>query len=199
MRMLRLGVTVALWVLAAARPATAQGDSKQFYVGLGFAYGQYDLAGNGYSLPSTYQNNIAYYGEIGIRLKGKFGLGFEADYFTKSSSGGSINVWYYSAAAQYYPSAGSNFWLKGLAGYANTSTTFSGFGGGGGGYGSGSASQGGFAMGIGFGYDLHLGAKLALVPFAQYLAQLSGGSFAGSGAKYESRLFMVGGQIALSP
>ena len=197
--MLRLGVIAALSMMGATRFASAQGDTKQFYVGLGFAYGAYDLSGGGYSLPSSYKNNIAYYGELGIRLKGKYGVGFEADYYTKASAGASISVWYYSAALQFYPSPASNFWLKGLVGYANTSTTFSGFGGGGGGYGSGSASQGGFSLGVGVGYDLHLGKTFTLVPFVQYLAQLSGGSFAGSSTKYESRLFMAGGQIAISP
>ena len=199
MRRILVGCAAALLTVAASRSVSAQSDTKQFYVGLGFAYSQYDISGGGYSLPSAYKDGLSYYGEIGVRLKGRYGLGFEADYFTRASAGASISVWYYSAAATFYPSVGSNFWFKGLVGYANTSTTFSGFGGGGGGYGSGSASQGGLSLGIGLGYDLHLGRTFTLVPFAQYLAQVIGGSFPGSSTKYESRLLMLGGQIAISP
>ena len=191
MRIRLLGVAaVALAMLvSAARPASAQGDTKQFYVGIGFAYGVYNLSGGSVSLPSDYKDGLAYYGELGIRLKGKYGLGIEADYYARSGSGGSLDVWYYNLAARFYPSEGSNFWFKGLIGYATTSGSYFG----GGGYG-GSASSDGFAIGAGLGYDLHLGQTITLVPFVQYLAQLSGSS-----GGYKSDLFMSGGQIAISP
>jgi len=191
MRIRLLGVAAATltMLVSAARPASAQGDTKQFYVGIGFAYGIYNLSGGSVSLPSGYKDGIAYYGELGIRLKGKYGLGIEADYYARSGSLGTIDVWYYNAAARFYPSANSNFWFKGLLGYATTSGSYFG----GGGYG-GSASSDGFAIGAGLGYDLHLGPTFTIVPFVQYLAQLSGSS-----AGYKSDLFMAGGQIAISP
>ena len=183
----RVVIVIVLSCLA-VRAASAQANEKQFYAGIGFAFGSYDLAANGYSLASTYKSSIAYYGELGVRLRQNFALGFEADYYTKSSSGQSISVWYYNAAGTFYPSA-NPFWIKILAGYSNTSAS------------GGVGSEGGFDMGIGFGYDWHVkkGSKFAIVPFIQYVTQLSGGSFANdiTNTKYESRLFMIGAAVAL--
>jgi len=197
MRILQIAVAASLAVVAAARSAAAQMDDKQFYAGIGFAFGSFDMSANGFALPTTYKSNIAYYGELGLRLKPAFSLGFEADYYTKSNSGTTFKVWYYNAAAAFYPARGSDLWIKVLAGYANTTgdVTY-----GGGGYGGGS-SMGGFDMGLGVGYDWRLGAdkKYAIVPFVQYLAQLSGGTFSNDPANlsYRSSLFMIGGAIAL--
>jgi len=188
-RLLAVAAAALAMLVSVARAQAAQGDTKQFYVGIGFAYGIYNLSGGSVSLPSEYKDGLAYYGELGIRLKGKYGLGIEADYYARSGAIGSIDVWYYNAAARFYPSASSNFWFKGLIGYATTSGSYFG----GGGYG-GSASSDGFALGAGLGYDLHLGPTFTLVPFVQYLAQLSGSS-----GGYKSDLFMAGGQIAISP
>ena len=63
MRIRLLGVAAAFSALVcAARPARAQGDTKQFYVGIGFAYGIYNLSGGSVSLPSEYKDGLAYYG-----------------------------------------------------------------------------------------------------------------------------------------
>ena len=183
MRKLVVVLSTFALVAAAAHPALAQTEEKKFYAGLGFAFGSYDLAANGYSLASTYKSNISYYGEFGMHLRPNFAIGVEADYYTKSSNNESIGVWYYNAVGTYYPSP-SPFWIKLLAGYARTSAS------------GGVGSQGGFDMGLGFGYDWYVkkGVSFALVPFVQYLAQLSGGSFASDplGTKYESRLFQIG-------
>jgi len=183
---------IALAVLL-ARPAAAQGD--EFYGGIGVGYGAYDLSASGYSLPSDFKNDIAFYGEFGYRVSHAFALGVEADYYSKGSNGTTFKVWYYNVAAAFYPLSASQLWIKVLAGYANTT----GFGGGGG-YGSSSPSQGGYDMGLGLGYDIRFGheGKFAVVPFAQYIAQLAGGTVSGSGSsvKYKSNLFMVGAGLA---
>jgi hypothetical protein len=188
MRTLMKFVFAALLAAAAMR-TDAQAAEKKFYAGIGFAFGSYDLSANGYSLASTYKSSISYYGELGVRLKPSLALGFEADYYTKSSNGASISVWYYNAAVAYYPSA-NPFWIKILAGYSNTSVN------------QGVGSEGGFDMGLGFGYDWHVkkGKSFAIVPFIQYISQLSGGSFANDplDTKYSSRLFQLGAAVAFN-
>ena len=173
----------ALTLLAfAAVPASAQRSG--FYLGLGIAYGSYDLSG--ITLESTYKSNIGYYGEAGLRLSSALALGVEADYYTKSSSGASISVWYYNAALAFYP-GGKDLWLKLLAGYANTSAN------------QGLGSQGGYDMGIGLGYDWHLGGGgLTIVPFVQYVAQRASAKFPSTSTAVKSQLFLVGGAIALN-
>ena len=195
--MRHLGAVFTLLIFAGARAVSAQDDAKQFYAGLGFAYGSVNMASNGYDLPSAYKSNIAYYGELGLRIKPPFSLGFEADYYTKANSGSTMKLWFYNAAFAYYPGHGSDFWIKFLAGYASTSFDVTG---GGGGYGS-APSMGGFSLGLGFGYDWRLGAdkKFAIVPFLQFLDQVSGSTFSNDPAhrSFRSRLFMIGGAIAL--
>ena len=154
---------IALAVLL-ARPAAAQGD--EFYGGIGVGYGAYDLSASGYSLPSDFKNDIAFYGEFGYRVSHAFALGVEADYYSKGSNGTTFKVWYYNVAAAFYPLSASQLWIKVLAGYANTT----GFGGGG----------------------------LTIVPFAQYVAQLSSAKFPTTSTDVKSQLFLVGAGIALN-
>ena len=164
-----------------AAPASAQ--SNGFYLGAGIAYGSYNLSG--VTLASTYKSNIGYYGEIGLRLSSALALGFEADYYNKSDQGVAINVWYYNAALAFYPGA-KNLFIKVLAGYSNTSQN------------QGGGSQGGYDMGLGLGYDWHLGSSLTIVPFAQYVAQLSAAKFPSTSTDVKSQLFLVGAGIALN-
>ena len=184
MRRLLLSATaLALAVAFSAVPATAQSNSGKFYLGLGIAYGNYDLSG--LTIPSEYKNNVSYFGEAGLRFAPSLALGVEADYYTKSSSGASISVWYYNAALAFYPDA-AHFWIKVLAGYASTSQN------------QGGGSQGGYDMGLGLGYDWHLIGSFTVVPFAQYVAQLSSAKFPGGTNNVKSQLFQVGAAIALN-
>jgi hypothetical protein len=188
---------IALAVLV-ARPAAAQGD--EFYGGIGVGYGAYDLSASGFTLPSAYKNDGAVYAEFGYRVSQRFALGVEADYYitgnysSKPINGATFKVWYYNVAAAIYPFGASQMWLKVLAGFANTTgdVDFSGSG--------SSPSQGGYDMGLGLGYDIRFGHgdKFAIVPFAQYLAQLAGGTPSGSASsvKYKSNLFVIGAGIA---
>jgi hypothetical protein len=196
MRTRILAAASAFLLALATHSAAAQGD--EFYGGIGVGYGAYDLTASGFSLPSDFKNDIAFYGEFGYRVSHAFALGVEADYYSKGSNGTTFKVWYYNVAAAFYPIRSSQLWIKVLAGYANTTgdVNFSG----GGGYGSSSPSQGGYDMGLGLGYDIRFGheGKFAIVPFAQYISQLAGGTVSGSGSntKYQSNLFMVGAGLA---
>jgi len=181
-RMLLGGAALALSLSFATTPVSAQ--SGGFYLGAGIAYGSYDLSG--VTLASTYKSNIGYYGEVGLRLGGSLALGFEADYYNKSDQGAAISVWYYNAALAFYPGA-HNLFIKVLAGYAHTSLN------------QGGGSQGGYDMGLGLGYDWHLGGGgLTIVPFAQYVAQLSSAKFPTTSTDVKSQLFLVGAGIAIN-
>ena len=174
---------VVLATVFMASTATAQsGPREGFYAGLGAGWGSYNLSASGYSLSSTYKSNWTYMVEAGFSPSKKFRIGFEGDYYTKSSSGAKLENWFYMGEGTYYPSLGNNFYLKGGLGWANTK----------GGGGGGSASQGGFAINLGLGVDI-LPAKnaFALNIYTNYLTQLEGGAFTGSSVKYESHLWQI--------
>lgn len=93
---------------------------------------------------------------LGGTLSNKVLLGVSANGWTKSENGSTLSVNAITAAARFYPSARSGFFLIGGLGIGTVSAAVSGFG---------SGSETGFGALLGLGYDMKIGPKLSLTPY----------------------------------
>jgi hypothetical protein len=184
------GVLVAITslLLAPARPALAQVPTPRsgLYISLGLGFGNLEASSDqGAAINEEFKNGYSGYLAFGGTLASHWRLGVETNGFISESNGSTASLAFFSVSPTYYPSISYNLWLKGYAGYAQLSSSA---------VGGVNDKEGGFALGAGIGYDFHLTkGDLAVIPFANYLAQVSGGSFAGSpNEKFKASLFQIG-------
>jgi hypothetical protein len=197
MRKTTLFLAVTAFTAAAASSISAQTPDRKGFYG--------DVAAN-YSAPSmeitdgseTLKDSKGGLGVAvgaGIGLKNnRWRLGVQFDWMKASDvfendigPGLDATTTFYTAAATYYPSATSDFWLRANLGYGQVSFSGSGV----------SASAGGFAAGLGVGYDWLLGkGGFALTPYAEYMDLFStgdfDGDFSGSGITGKNGIFQIG-------
>jgi hypothetical protein len=203
MRKTTLFLAVAAITAVAANKMSAQSTPDR--------HGFYGDIGANYSAPSneltdgteTIKDSKGSVGGVlglGFGLKNnRWRFGLQVDYVKVSDvfsndigPGLDGTVTMYTAAATFYPSATSNFWLRANVGYGMDEVSGSG----------GSASGNGFGGGLGLGYDWMLGKsqKLALVPYAQYMYFTTGdfgGDFSGEGITGKVGMFQIGVTIGL--
>jgi hypothetical protein len=184
------GVLVAITalLLAPARPALAQVPTPRhgLYVSLGLGFGNLE-AGNdqGTAINDDFKDGYSGYLAFGGTLANHWRLGVETNGYISESNGTTASLAFFSVSPTYYPSISYNLWFKGYAGYAVLSTSA---------VGGVNDKEEGFALGAGIGYDFHITkGGLAIIPFANYLAQVSGGSFTAlPGETFKASLFQMG-------
>ena len=174
-----------------ASPIERQGFYGSVGAGYGAARAGVDLSG---TVSWDDQSGVTFYAGAGYTLNTRLRLGAEVSYFRAQNvltsalrTGVTGTVIFWSAALAYYPSASRNLWIKADLSYANLIGDRGGL----------SATEGGVGAGIGVGYDWMIGhSGLAVIPFANYFAQFSPGTFGGvlqgSGDTGKVYLFQVG-------
>ena len=165
----------------AASPAGAARSG--FYISLGLAWGSADLSCSGTCSGSANKSGSAGYLGLGGTIDPQWRIGFESDAWAYDDQGYTYSLAFYNLMATYYPSTTSDFWLKAGLGYSVYAE--SGFG--------NSGSVNGFAGGLGLGFDWLPGhGKFAIIPYANYMYQFSGGDVSGTGSSIQGNLLQFG-------
>jgi hypothetical protein len=174
-------------LLVLALPSEVSGQHAQvregFGIGFGFGLGSAGASCDG--CDSDRESGLSGYLRLGGYVRPNLMLAFESNGYVKSADGVDYTVGFYSAVAQWYPTATNGFFLKGglgVSGYAAT---------------DGLDELSLFAPGInlGLGYDARLGRNFSLTPYVNFLAsgkadaELNGIS---SGFKVSTNLLQVG-------
>lgn len=150
-----------------------------FYGSFGIGYGSGMCSGGSGNCASN-QSGVGYYLALGGTLNQMFRLGAEAQLFTKTQGGGTVDVNYYLASLSWYPSGASAFWVKVNAGYTHFTVHLAGV--------PSTTSSGGVAGGLGVGYDWQpVPGTFVFIPFASYTAQ-----FNASGGDPKGNLLLIG-------
>jgi opacity protein-like surface antigen len=171
-----------------AAPAVGQAVSparQGFYISLGLGYASVDATGSqGGFTPSELKTGLGGYFALGGTINPHLRIGFESDAYTKEFQGLTVTAALYSGSLSFYPSVDNNLWFKVNLGYVLVGESGDGV----------STSEGGFGAGVAIGYDILPGnGKFAIIPYAMYVAQITGGTFdADPGETWKAHMFQIG-------
>jgi outer membrane protein with beta-barrel domain len=152
-----LAVATAL-ALGLGSVASAQGHPQTregFWIGFGLGWGSFSLKCSGCS---GSEGSFSGYLKMGGTLSPKLLLGGETNGWTKSEGGATLTAGNASATMYFYPAPASGFFLRGGLGFASLSA----------GSGGTTASESGWGFTLGTGYDIRVGAKMSIVPVANF-------------------------------
>jgi len=167
---------ISLALLAPSLVASAQSPTPRagFYGSFGVAFG---------AVPSdsfSTQSGAAYYLAGGWTLDQRFRLGLEAQAWSRTQGGGTVNLDFLLASLSWYPSDASDFWVKANVGGTNYKVHLLGE--------PTTTSSGGVAVGLGVGYDWHpVSGTFVFIPYVAYTAQVSSSS-----GEPRGKLFQIG-------
>lgn len=163
-------LAVLALVLIGAGRLEAQGrtlERRGFFIGGGLGYGGLDITCGGCDFAR--EGSVSGFFHLGGAVSPQLLLGAESNGWYKSESGVSVTMATLTFTAIGYPSKTANFFVRGGAGAGVLSADAGVFG---------SDSETGFGGSLGVGYDLPIGGRTALTPFANYFF----GTFSGGGA-----------------
>jgi len=147
-------------IVAQSRPQTREG----FFIGFGLGWGSLGCS----DCSGDRQSGFSGYLKLGGTVNDRLLLGFESNGWAKKEGNVTLSQGNYSAAAYFYPTAESGFFLKGGLGLSTLKLDVSGFG---------SGSETGFGTVIGLGYDARVGTNFSLTPYANIVyGSFNGGS-----------------------
>ncbi len=159
--------------LYAQDPAVGQNQREGFWIGFGVAaaQGYIDCSPCGPLLPNDPWeggSGFGLYVALGSTVAPNLLLGGELNVYGKRNSAQQRDATLggLSAVAQFYPLSGSGLYLKGGAGVGGSIMAGGG----------GLIESGGWAAQGGAGYDVRLGRRFALAPFANFVQVFSGGA-----------------------
>ena len=160
-------------VLHAQAPAAGSHYREGFWIGFGVgaAQGYIDCSPCGPLLPEDPWeggSGFGLYAAMGRALQPTLLLGGELNVYGKRDSAQErdATLWGLSAVAQFYPLAASGLYLKGGGGLGGSIMAG----------GPGLIESGGWSAQGGVGYDLRLGRRFALAPFANFVQVFSEGA-----------------------
>lgn len=165
-----VAVTMLLALVATAQVA-AQGrqlERKGFFIGGGLGYGSLGLTCDLGCSGLGREGGASGFFHLGGAVSPQLLLGVETNAWYKSQNGASITMGTLTFTAVGYPSKRANFFLRGGAGLGTLNADD----------GSTSGSDTGFGGSAGLGYDIAIGGRTALTPFANWFF----GKFNGGGA-----------------
>jgi hypothetical protein len=180
-----LSIGLALSLSASAQTAAPVGARQGFYISAGLAYASVDATGSeGGFTPSELKTGLGGYLALGGTINSHWRIGFESDAYSKQFQDLTVTAALYAASVSFYPSDEMNLWFKGNLGYAQVTESGDGA----------STSEGGFGVGVGLGYDFLPGhGKFAIIPYAMYVAQITGGTFdVDPGETWTAHMFQIG-------
>jgi hypothetical protein len=151
-----------LMLLHAAGAAAQQSPAREgFWAAFGLGYGANSMScGSGCSVnPDAKGGSVTASVKMGGTLSPKLRLGGEVNVWVKDlSSGVSESVGNVSAAAYFYPSPRSGFFMKGGVGVASVQLSQD----------NSTASQSGIGLLAGLGYDIRVSRKVSLTPLTNF-------------------------------
>ena len=164
--------------------AGAAGSARSgFFISAGLGAGSAGASCDGCS--SDRSTGLSGYFRVGGTVNPHVRLGFEGNGWTKSEDGIDGNLGFYSGVGYFYPSVTNNLWLKAGAGVAHFYADD----------GANDLTTTGLGLSAGIGYDWTPNGKFAIVPYVNYLHQVSGdANFNGTstGVSAHSNLFQFG-------
>jgi hypothetical protein len=140
-------------VLATGSQAEAQRTLERsgFFIGLGLGYGSLDITCDGCEVDR--EGGLSGYLKLGGAISDQVLLGVESNGWYKSEEGVGITFGTLTGSVYVYPSATANFYLRGGAGLATFHV-------------EDFDTETGFGWSVGLGYDIPIGTKTGLTPFA---------------------------------
>lgn len=156
--LLALRTLLVTGILAlSAVPAQAQErplEREGFFIGGGLGYGSLGIEGG-----DEREGALSGYLKLGGALNESVLLGVETNGWIDEEGGATLTFGNLSGIVQFYPTATSGFYLKAGAGLARLDLDL-GIG--------GSGAETGLGLVIGTGFDVPLGSRVALTPFANF-------------------------------
>jgi hypothetical protein len=135
----------------AATPVEQTFERSGFFIGLGLGYGSLDITCDGCEVDR--EGGLSGYFKLGGAVSSQVLLGVESNGWYKSEEGTSITFGTLTGSVYLYPSPAANFYLRGGAGLATFAV-------------EDFDTETGFGWSVGLGYDIPIGRKSALTPFA---------------------------------
>lgn len=177
MRTTRLATAAIALVLSIPAALHAQGQRAGGFRGsVGVGSGNTGVSCQGCS--DQKESGIDFTASLGGAVRSNLVLGGEGTLWTRSYSGGTSYSSWALATLEWYPVAGSGFFVKGGGGYSYASASANDLR-----FGTGVATTvASPAFEVGAGYDFLLGQHVAITPFASYL-DATGGRIAVSGGQ----------------
>jgi hypothetical protein len=176
-------LTSSLSAQMATRKGPAGPDRSGFFISGGLGAGSAGMSCDGCTVDRS--TGLSGYFRVGGTLNPHVRLGFESNGWVHSEQGVDENVGFYSGVGYFYPSLSNNLWLKAGAGVAHSKADD----------GVDELTTTGLGLSTGIGYDWSPNGKFAIVPYVNYLHQVSGeANFngTGTGVSAHSNLFQFG-------
>ena len=160
----RAGASVVTLLLFTAGPLNAQRTLERsgFFIGFGFGYGSLDITCDGCAVDR--EGGVSGYLKLGGALSERVLLGVESNGWYKSEEGVGITFGTLTGSVYLYPSSTANLYLRAGAGIATLDV-------------EDFDTETGFGWSFGAGYDIPIGSRTGLTPFANW----SFGDFDGGG------------------
>jgi hypothetical protein len=163
-RLARVGAAALMILFRGTGEAAAQRTLERsgFFIGLGLGYGSLDLTCDGCDFDR--QSGLSGYLRLGGAVSDRVLLGVESNGWYKSEDGVGVTAGTLTGSVYVYPSSEADLFVRGGVGIASLDS-------------EDINADTGFGWSVGLGYDIPIGRKTALTPYANWFV----GHFDGGG------------------